>query len=73
MKIPPPGRMVDIGGRSLHLNVLGRGGPIVILEAGIAASSLSWSLVAGRHAHSGVHDGAELRPGGIWVERSCAA
>jgi pimeloyl-ACP methyl ester carboxylesterase len=38
--------MVDVGGRTLHVNVQGRGGPIVILEAGIAASSLSWTLVA---------------------------
>jgi len=45
MKIPPPGRMVDIGGRRLHVNILRQGGPVVILEAGIAASSLSWALV----------------------------
>jgi pimeloyl-ACP methyl ester carboxylesterase len=38
--------MVDIGGRWLHMNVLGQGSPVVILEAGIAASSLSWALVA---------------------------
>src|SRR5580700_1141251 len=46
MKIPPPGRMLDVGGRKLHVNVLGHGSPAVILEAGIAASSLSWALVA---------------------------
>jgi pimeloyl-ACP methyl ester carboxylesterase len=45
MRIPPPGRMVDIGGRRLHLNVAGQGQTVVILEAGIAASSLSWALV----------------------------
>jgi pimeloyl-ACP methyl ester carboxylesterase len=50
MKLPPPGRMVDVGGRSLHLNVTGRGSPAVVLEAGIAASSLSWALVAGQLA-----------------------
>jgi pimeloyl-ACP methyl ester carboxylesterase len=37
--------MVDVGGRRLHLNVAGQGRPVVILEAGIAASSLSWALV----------------------------
>jgi hypothetical protein len=31
---PPPGRMVDIGGRGLHLNCKGKGRPIVILMAG---------------------------------------
>jgi pimeloyl-ACP methyl ester carboxylesterase len=46
VKIPPPGRMVDVGGRRLHVNVAGQGGPIVLLEAGIAASSLSWVLVS---------------------------
>jgi len=56
VKLPPPGRMVDVGGRSLHVNVLGHGSltgplygglsPVVVLEAGIAASSLSWALVA---------------------------
>lgn len=46
MKLPPPGRLVDVGGRSLHLNVFGSGSPVVVLEAGIAASSLSWALVA---------------------------
>jgi pimeloyl-ACP methyl ester carboxylesterase len=37
--------MLDIDGRRLHIGVQGRGNPTVILEAGIAASSLSWSLV----------------------------
>ena len=50
VRIPPPGRMVDVGGRRLHLNMAGQGGPVVILEAGIAASSLSWALVAKRVA-----------------------
>lgn len=38
--------MIDIGGRSLHVQVKGRGAPAVVLEAGIAASSISWALVA---------------------------
>jgi len=37
---------VDIGGRRLHVNMAGQGSPCVVLEAGIAASSLSWVLVA---------------------------
>jgi pimeloyl-ACP methyl ester carboxylesterase len=47
-RFAPPGRLVDIhngdGGR-LHLVAMGEGGPSVILDAGIGASSLSWSLV----------------------------
>ena len=38
--------MVDIGGRGLHLNLTpATSGPAVILEAGLAATSLSWALV----------------------------
>jgi pimeloyl-ACP methyl ester carboxylesterase len=37
--------MVDIGTARLHLHESGSGSPTVILEAGIAASSLSWDLV----------------------------
>src|SRR5437762_1234249 len=32
-------------GRRLHVRSSGRGGPMVVLESGIAASSLSWTLV----------------------------
>jgi pimeloyl-ACP methyl ester carboxylesterase len=44
-RFPPPGRMVDLGSSSLHLNRQGSGQPVVVLEAGIAATSISWSLV----------------------------
>lgn len=42
---PPPGRMIDIGGCRLHVRISGSGSPAVVLEAGIAATSLSWALV----------------------------
>src|SRR5205823_4076372 len=42
---PPPGRLVDIGGRRLHLYEQGDGSPTVVLESGLAASSLSWRPV----------------------------
>jgi pimeloyl-ACP methyl ester carboxylesterase len=48
---PPPGRLVDIGGRGdtggrkLHLNCSGKGTPTVILVAGGAAFSIDWALV----------------------------
>lgn len=50
VKISPPGRMVDLGGRRLHADVRGRGRPVVVLESGIAASSISWALVRDRVA-----------------------
>ena len=42
---PPPGRLVDIGGRRFHLNCSGRGTPVVILLAGGGAFSIDWALV----------------------------
>jgi pimeloyl-ACP methyl ester carboxylesterase len=41
-KFPPPGRMVDIGGRRLHLVESGSGSP-VIFESGISATCLNWT------------------------------
>ena len=49
-RYPPIGRMVETGGLRLHLVEAGSGSPTVVLEAGIAASSLSWSLVQPRVA-----------------------
>jgi pimeloyl-ACP methyl ester carboxylesterase len=44
-RFPPPGRLVDIGGRRLHVSQAGQGRPAVIFEAGIAASSLNWTTI----------------------------
>jgi len=49
-RFPPPGRLIDVGGRRLHIHSQGRGRPTVVLEAGIAASSVSWRLVQERIA-----------------------
>ena len=50
-RFTPPGQLVTIApGRRLHIHCRGSGGPAVILEAGIAASSLSWSRVQPRVA-----------------------
>lgn len=48
VRFPPPGRLTRIAGPSsprLHLHSMGDSGPTIILDAGIGASSLSWSLV----------------------------
>lgn len=43
---PPPGRMVDIGGRKIQLDCRGTGSPTVVLEAGLSIDgALSWSSV----------------------------
>src|SRR5215472_11636063 len=44
-KFPPPGQMVPIPGGRMHVCRLGAGSPPVVLEAGIAASSLNWSVL----------------------------
>jgi pimeloyl-ACP methyl ester carboxylesterase len=49
-RFPPPGHMVEIGSCNLHLNRQGSGLPVVVLEAGIGATSISWSLVQPRLA-----------------------
>ncbi len=41
----PPGRFLSIDRTRIHLDAQGAGRPVVVLEAGIAASSLSWSYV----------------------------
>src|SRR5882762_5528276 len=42
---PPPGKLIDIGGRKLHLYCEGKGSPTVILMAGGGAFSIDWALV----------------------------
>ena len=41
----PPGRLIDIGGRKLHLYCSGKGTPTIILVAGGGAFSIDWGLV----------------------------
>jgi pimeloyl-ACP methyl ester carboxylesterase len=43
---PPPGRLVTVGDRTLHLDCRGTGSPTVLFEAGLDANgSLAWSAV----------------------------
>ncbi len=49
-KFPAPGRLLRAAGVDLHLHERGTGSPVVVLESGIAASSLSWALVQPRIA-----------------------
>jgi pimeloyl-ACP methyl ester carboxylesterase len=45
-EFPPPGRLVDIGGRRIQLDCRGAGKPTVVLEAGLDINgSLAWALV----------------------------
>jgi pimeloyl-ACP methyl ester carboxylesterase len=43
---PPPGKLVDIGGRRMQIDCRGSGSPIVVLESGLDIyGSLSWATV----------------------------
>jgi len=44
-QFPRPGRLVDVGGHQLHLHCIGKGSPVVILEAPAAGMSASWGWV----------------------------
>jgi pimeloyl-ACP methyl ester carboxylesterase len=40
-----PGTLMKLPGRTVHVQQTGSGAPAIVLEAGIAASSLSWSIL----------------------------
>jgi pimeloyl-ACP methyl ester carboxylesterase len=51
--VPPPGRLVDVGGWKLHIHCTGTRedkSPTVILESGVGDFSVEWSLVQPRVA-----------------------
>ena len=49
-KFPAPGREIDIPGARMHVREMGDRGPTVVLESGIAASSLNWCMLQPRLA-----------------------
>jgi pimeloyl-ACP methyl ester carboxylesterase len=42
---PPLGRLVDVGGRRLHLNCSGSAAPTVVIEAGASSFAIDFALV----------------------------
>ena len=60
---PMPGRLVDVGGRKMHIDCTGEGSPTVILESGLGDSYVSWSQVQpeiAKFAHVCSYDRAGL-------------
>ena len=39
------GKLIDVGGRKMHINCTGEGGPTVILDSGLGDTYLSWHKV----------------------------
>ena len=44
-KFPAPGAIVNTSRGSMHVRQMGSGNPAIVMEAGIAASSLNWSIL----------------------------
>jgi len=40
-----PGRLIDVGGRKLHVLCSGEGQPTIVLEAGASSFAIDWTLV----------------------------
>lgn len=69
---PPPGRMVDIGGRRIQLDCRGSGSPTVVFEAGQSVDgALSWSAVQPKVA-AHTRACAYSRAGLMWSDPSDA-
>src|SRR5205814_4340326 len=45
LRFPPPGRLVRVNNRLMHIHATGQGAPTVVFESGMGASCLSWTLV----------------------------
>jgi pimeloyl-ACP methyl ester carboxylesterase len=65
---PPPGRLIDVGGRLHHIHCIGTGSPTILLESGLDdRGSWSWSSVQedlGRISRVCSYD----RAGMLWSE-----
>jgi pimeloyl-ACP methyl ester carboxylesterase len=69
---PPPGQMVDVGGRRIQLDCRGTGSPTVVFESGQGPDgSLSWSAVQPKVA-AHTRACAYSRAGLMWSDPSSA-
>ena len=65
---PPPGKMVDIGGRRIQIDCRGEGSPTVVLVSGLDTyGSLSWTSVHDSIAHT-TRTCAYSRAGIMWSD-----
>jgi pimeloyl-ACP methyl ester carboxylesterase len=44
-RYPPPGELIEVKGRDMHLYCLGEGNPTVVLEAGAGGGVLGWAWI----------------------------
>ena len=72
-EFPPPGLLIDIGGRRIHLDCRGTGAPIVVFESGLDLyGSLSWSAVQDQVART-TRACSYDRAGILWSDRAAGA
>lgn len=69
VRYPPIGKLVDVGGHNMHLYTTGKGGPSVILDAGMGCDTLGWSLVQPKIAEFTQVTSFD-RPGYGWSDES---
>lgn len=80
----PPGQLVDVGGRRLHLRCRGVGAPTVVLEAGLGETGASFAWISSAVARDttvcvydrlgrGWSDRAPVPQGGLAVARQLRA
>jgi pimeloyl-ACP methyl ester carboxylesterase len=43
--MPPPGKLVDVGGHRLHIDCRGSGHPVVLIDTGLGDLALTWQSV----------------------------
>lgn len=69
-EFPPPGKLVDIGGRHIQIDCRGSGSPTVVFESGLdILGSLSWSKVHDEIAKT-TRACAYSRAGMLWSDPS---
>lgn len=62
-RFPPPGKLIDIGGRRLHLWHMGTGAPAVVIVPALGAPGLEWvgvQRLLAQHTTTYVYDRAGL-------------
>ncbi|MEK9543587.1 MAG: hypothetical protein VW016_08910, partial [Luminiphilus sp.] len=44
-RYPPPGELIDVKGRIMHIHCQGTGTPTVVVEQGLSGLSLAWQEI----------------------------
>lgn len=52
-RTPPPGQLVAVDGRQMHIRCTGSGGPTVVIDAGNGCFGLEWTPIQDRLAETG--------------------